>query len=230
MAYLVQVEKITGLAEGESACGVFNKRVSTADGNLGTVVAGILLKSQKEVDLAAITRDIFELSVKKLEGVRGGILAALISAKNAASEYARAKNLEVSFIYTFFFEDVCYVVRLGDRVKLLVFEAPKSVEITFESGSGPLGDGQVYLIATEKFLSIFDTADLKREAEVDFRDIIDGIATEIVGEKNQSEIGAAFVITKGTEKETEGTEDVATSPRLAGQAERRPYGSNCSKI
>ena len=228
--YLVHVEKISGRNSGNRACGIFTKRVSVGDGDLGTMVACISIKSSAGEDLQTILGDIFELSVKKLEGTADGILNALEFFKNSAVEYARAKNLEVSFIFTFFFENVCYVVRFGKDVRLLVFEAPKSVEITFESGSGPIAPGQIYLIATDRFLSIFDTKDLSLEADIDFREIIDGIAVEIAGEVDQSEIGAAFVQINGTEgqRDTE-TEDTMGVSESVGQSVSEPANQKISE-
>ena len=207
--FLIQVEKITGVADSDRACSVFTKRVSVSDGSVGTVVAGILArqaKSSSESDLQSDIGDVFDLLVKKLEGGSSGMLEVLEFAKNTAINYAKERNIELSFVYTFIFQDVCYIAKFGDSVKLLVFEPPKSLEITFESGSGPVKHGQIYLVATKKFLSIFDTGDLKQDAEIDFVDIIDGIATEIAGEKEQSEIGAAFVSIKGGEEGTKGTD------------------------
>src|SRR3989344_898124 len=204
--FLIQVEKISGVSDPDRACGIFTKRVSVSDGRVGTAVGAILVKSENKGDLAANVKDVFDLLVKKIEGAESEFLNVLESAKGAAGEYAKTRGLELSFVYTFFFEEVCYIAKAGENVKLLVFEPPKSLEITFESGSGPIGEGQIYLIATKKFLSIFDTEDLKQEAEVDFGDIIDGIATEIAGEEDQSEIGAAFINVKGPGNE-KGEED-----------------------
>lgn len=201
--FLIQVEKITGISDPDRACGVFTKRVSVENGGMGTVVAAVLVRSESEADLQVNTRDIFELLTKRLEGGSEGMLGVLEAAKENSIEYAKSKNIDLSFVYTFFFEDVCYIAKYGEDVKLLVFEPPKSLEITFESGSGPIKQGQIYLVATKKFLSVFDTGDLKQDAEIDFEDITDGIATEIAGEKEQSEIGAAFVHVKGDAIEEE---------------------------
>src|SRR3989344_4986985 len=155
--FLIQVEKITGVSDPDRACGVFTKRASVEGGGMGTVVAGVLVRSESEADLQVYTRDIFDLLTKRLEGGSEGMLGVLEAAKASSIEYAKSKNIDLAFVYTFFFEDVCYIAKSGEDVKLLVFEPPKSLEITFESGSGPIKEGQIYLVATKKFLSIFDT-------------------------------------------------------------------------
>jgi len=202
----VQVEKVTGQASDSVACGVFTARIPLAGGNVGTLVSCILIKASPDADLSEAQRNIFEIAEKKLDGIEGGILAVLQSAVANTKTYG--ENLEISLLHTFFYEGICYVCRLGEGVKLFVFDPPKSVEIKFESGSGPVSGGQIYLLATEAFFSIFDTSVFAQEAEVDFEDIIDGIATEIAGEENQAEVGAAFISVKGEEIGEDASEKV----------------------
>src|SRR3989344_4731181 len=141
----LKIENITGQASRDIACGVFNKKITLANGEQGTLVACVLIKNGQDVDIQILLKDIFE--------------------------------------------------------------PPKSLEITFEEGSGPIKIGQIYLISTEKFLSIFDGSVFLNEAqELDIEEIIDGLATEISARKDQEEIGAAFVLIKD-EAITEGTED-----------------------
>src|SRR3990172_906111 len=96
--FSLKIENITGQASRDIACGVFNKKITLANGEQGTLVACVLIKNGK---------------------------------------------------------DVCYIARHDQNFKIFVFEPPKSLEITFEEGSGPIKIGQIYLISTEKFLSIF---------------------------------------------------------------------------
>ncbi|HSX18938.1 MAG TPA: hypothetical protein VLE91_02255 [Candidatus Saccharimonadales bacterium] len=204
----VSVEKISGRPSESVVCTILKKTVNVADSGSGTLVSCILAAGEGVAP--EIISDIFEIAQKKLEGGDDGVLSSLKSALEASRNYNT--NLVISFIHCFFFDDVCYIVRFGERVKLFVFAPPKSLEITFESGSGPAEAGQMYLLASDAFLSIFDTSVFANDADVDFADIIDGIATEIAGEENQAEIGAAFVSISGTEIQRdrvgEGRDDV----------------------
>lgn len=187
----IQVGKISGTKSNLAICGIFNKRISLADSTEGTLVSCLLIRSESKVDLPKALSDIFEIAEKKLEGVESGILDALKSVVLVCKNYD--PKLRVNFVHTFFYEDVCYIVRLGKDVKLMVFDPPKSTKVDFESGSGPTSAGQIYILATEAFFAIFDTSVFVKDAEVDFEGIIDEIATEIAGEENQAEIGAALV-------------------------------------
>ena len=217
--FSLKIENITGQASRDIACGVFNKKITLANGEQGTLVACVLIKNGQDVDIQILLKDIFELSSKKLEDAQDRILESVESARDACrqhlperqtSEPQASQDLQkpqVSFALLFFYKDVCYIARHDQNFKIFVFEPPKSLEITFEEGSGPIKIGQIYLISTEKFLSIFDGSVFLNEAqELDIEEIIDGLATEISARKDQEEIGAAFVLIKD-EAITEGTED-----------------------
>lgn len=225
----MKIEKVTGTADELGAVTVFNKNIAIADAGVATLVGCVLLRGKDGGDIGNVGRDIFELVTAKLEGAEGSLLEAIkrISAAtlNLVSGSPRGeagKKLEINFVYTIFYKNVCYIGRHGERVRLLVFDPPNSGEITFESGSGPVRPGQVYLLATEKSLPFFDTGGLKEGTVVDFADIIDGLATKISDMEDQSQIGAAFVITEDTEEAaTEDTESVSTEhPR--GEVEVTP--------
>lgn len=203
----VAIHKITGQPSAVSGCGVFTKRITLADLSVGTLVSCILVHGQGK-DLGEVMRGIFEIAEKKLEGSEEGLLAVLEETLAPAKNYAA--GVDVDLVHAFFYKqslrsssldeletaglgDVCYIVRLGQAVRVFLFEPPKSAELNFESGSGPARAGQLYLIATDSFFSIFDTSPLTQAAEVDLEEVVDGIATEIGGEENQSEVGAAFV-------------------------------------
>lgn len=211
----VSVEKITGKPKSEVASRVFVKRVTLADATVGTLVS-CLLAHGEGADRADVLSAIFEIAERKLEGAEEGILAALEATALPTKNYN--SSLEISLVHAFFYEDVCYIVKIGNEVKVLVFDPPKSTEIKFESGSGPISGGQLYLFATEAFLSTFDTSVLAQDAELDFGDIIDGIATEIAGEENQSEVGAAFVSVKG-EQVAEVAKKVEETVGVEGQSD-----------
>jgi hypothetical protein len=197
--FSIQVEKVTGQASDTVVCSVFSARVSMANSNVGTLVSCILVKGEIG-DIGETQKNIFEIAQKKLESADGRILASLESATSAIKSYGQ--ELEINLVHTFFFDNACYVSRAGDGVKLFVFDPPKSVEIKFKSGSGPISSGQTYLIATEAFLSIFDTSVLAQDAEVDFAGITDEVARDIAGEENRNEVGAAFIsVNNGLERE-----------------------------
>lgn len=209
----VSVEKVTGKPKSEVASRVFVKRVTLADATVGTLVSCLLARGEG-AGRADVLSAIFEIAEKKLEGAEEGILAAL----EATVLPTKNSSLEISLVHAFFYEDVCYIVKIGNEIKVLVFDPPKSTEIKFESGSGPISGGQLYLFATEAFLATFDTSVLAQDAELDFGDIIDGIATEIAGEENQSEVGAAFVSVKG-EQVAEVAKKVEETVGVEGQAD-----------
>lgn len=199
------IEKIAGAASNKSACGIFNKRISHAEGLVGTFVGCVIAKTG-DSDASGVIGDMLELSASKLDGMEGSILENLERVRDVSAEFASSQKVEVSFAYAFFYENVCYIVRLGNRVKVQVFDSSGSVELPLESGSGPARPGQIYLLATEKFISDFDTAVLGGGDEIDFADVIDGLATEVSAKKDQGEIAAVFVQVGG--EETEVKEDV----------------------
>ncbi|MBI3283035.1 hypothetical protein HYZ70_03065 [Candidatus Curtissbacteria bacterium] len=195
------VQKITGQPSAISQCAVFTKRITLSSLDVGTLASCILARGEGR-DLGEVMRGIFEIAERKLEGTEEGILAALEGTIEPTENYSH--DVDLDLVHAFFYQNVCYIVRLGQKVKVFLFDSPKSGELNFKSGSGPISPGQLYLIATDAFFSIFDTSPLSGEAEVDLEEVIDGIATEIAGEENQSEVGAAFIAVRGVAEE-EGT-------------------------
>src|SRR4030043_1626905 len=205
------VEKVTGLAQINSACAVFSKKITLNDEVNVTFISCIFLKTNEEDEVQPVLGEIFELSTKKIEEAEkeDGFLKSLISARDATCDYLSAKNADLNFAYLLFYRDVCYIVRFGEKVRLLVFDSPKEEEIIIKEGSGPVKAGQIFLVATEKFLSLFDTSVFKKEAEIDLEEIIDKLACDISQEKDQNEIAAAFILAKKDEVlETQITEPV----------------------
>lgn len=198
----LKIEKIAGLSGDATACGVFSKRITLVDGTIGIIASCVLIKNGKDDDLTTLLKDIFELSTKKLEsaGQGGGILDAVGLCGDATRDYLQSKHLEVSFAHTFFYKNVAYIAKFGNAVRIFVFAPPGEAEIKFERGSGPVKEGQIFLVATEKFLEKFDVSIFRTEGEIDLSEIIDGLATEISTEKDQSEIGAAFILAKKEEE------------------------------
>src|SRR4030042_1076749 len=192
------VEKVTGLAQINSACAVFSKKITLNDEVNVTFISCIFLKTNEEDEVQSMLGEIFELSTKKIEEAEkeDGFLKSLISARDATCDYLSAKNADLNFAYLLFYRDVCYIVRFGEKVRLLVFDPPEEEEIIIKEGSGPVKAGQIFLVATEKFLSLFDTSVFKKEAEIDLEEIIDKLACDISQEKDQNEIAAAFILAK----------------------------------
>ena len=192
----LKIEKISGLPEEDSACGIFSKRIALADGRLGIMTVCILINDGENSDLQTILKDIFELSTKKMEGSSNGILDAVKLAAGAAKDYLADQNLDINFAFAFFYKDICYFAKFGQKVKILVFDQAEKVEITYHDGSGPVKKGQIYLLATDEFLSIIDDNILRSGQEHDIEETIDGLATEISNKSNQGQIGAVFVLVK----------------------------------
>ena len=199
--FKLKLEKVVGPASDERICGVFKKNVPVQDAS-ATLVSCFSLSTSGDVDGKVILSDLFELFSRKFEEVGGGEgpLDILRAGSLAAGNYVSSKHLEVSFVNVLFYEDACYFSREGKEVKFFVFEAPRRVEISFNDGSGPARDGQIYLLATDAFLSVFDIDELANDAEIDLEGIIDGISTDISEEKNKAEIAAAFVAVKSPQE------------------------------
>jgi len=209
--YSFKIEKITGAHGENSASGVFRRRLTFGDGERGgELVSCILIAGEAGGDLGVVLGDIFELAIKRLEDSGEDILESLQLALESGREYGAGKALEVSFIHCFFYKDACFVCRLGDKVSLLSFNRDKTGAINVQLGSGPIVDGQIFLVATRKFLDIFDRDSLKTE-KIDLGEIIDGLATQISDLAKQSEIGAVFIQAKALaekeEKESKAIEE-----------------------
>lgn len=187
-----QIEKIAGLASESTECGVVNKKIILQSGEIGNLVCCILVRGAEDSQSQIIIRDIFEIAERKLDGSDGPILDLLKSFLTNSRSYLDGQGAEVSFVSAFFYKEACYVVRLGEDVKLLVYSGSNKAEITFETGSGPVKAGQTYLIATDNFLSLFDEATFSSE-NIELSEIIDGMATEISAKVDQAAIGAVFV-------------------------------------
>lgn len=195
--FTLAIEKITGNTSADSACAVFNRRITLADSTVGTLVGCVLARADDGDDVQIIIRDLLSLASERLEGLEGSVLSGLVHIRDLSGEFLGDRKIGVDFAYAFFWRGAAYIVRRGDKVGVQVFDPPNSLAIKFSEGSGPVAHGQIYVIATEKFFSLFDTKVFREEAEIEFREIIDGLATEISGESDQSEIGAVFVQVKG---------------------------------
>ncbi|MDO8487129.1 MAG: hypothetical protein Q7S45_02475 [Candidatus Curtissbacteria bacterium] len=204
------VEKIAGTPSGNYSASVFNQKATLASGDLGTLVGCILASGEQEA-IQVASRDVFEFFPKKLEISEEGILETLGSAREAAIKYLEGQDYEISFVFAFFCKNACFIVRLGEGVKVLVFDPPKSDEITFDSGSGPMHFGQLYLIATEKFLESFDPSGFLEKTDIDYGELVDGLATDISAAEGACQIGAVFVQVKDGEEIGESSEEEAVS-------------------
>lgn len=192
----IQIEKINGLADEKAACGIFTKRITFEGGIVGTIVSTILVHGGEGEDSQTYLRDIFEISTQKLEDGGGKPLEVLKEAGEACRFYIEQRSLNVSFVNALVYKNAFYVGRYKDGVRVWVFAQQKSLELTFDYGSGLLTPSQIFLIGTEKFFSTFDTAVLAGDSQVDLEGIIDGLATEISADSAQSEIGVAIIYVK----------------------------------
>lgn len=221
------IEKISGSAVAGSACAVFNRRITLADSSVGTLVGCVLAKAEGE-DVQILLRDLLSLAAEKLEGLEGSVLAGLVHIRDLSAEFLGDRQISVDFAYVFFSKGAAYIARRGDKVGVAVFDPPKSAAIKFSEGSGPVTRGQIYVIATEKFFSLFDTGVFRQEAEIEFREVIDGLATEISAESEQSEIGAVFVQVN-EEEETKETRRPAAQAQEEEQEEREEKGEQLKR-
>ncbi|MBI2326965.1 hypothetical protein HYU92_01490 [Candidatus Curtissbacteria bacterium] len=202
----LEIEKIAGSADDHVAGSVFVKRIELPDLGVGTLVAVFHLKSKDSGDLQILGGDTFELVCKKIESSGTSVLEAVRLSTSAAWEYLSDRNLEVNFALVFFWDDACYISRFGSLAKILIFDSlisggkQVSEEIKFDSGSGPTKLGQIYLVATEPFLTIFDKSLLSHDA--DLGELIDGVATEISAKKDKFGVAAALVRIKPHKGET----------------------------
>src|SRR3989344_6002249 len=205
----LDIQKVSGAPRPECVCQVFVNRLILADSQVATLVSVFLVKTDDHQDLQKLLSEVFELSIQKIEegNLDEGMLAILSNASLKVTQFLKQENVKASFAHTLFYKDAVYIARHGEGVKLLVFEPESSQEIKFQEGSGRVKESQLFLIATEKFLSIFDTAPLKSLPEIDLEDIIDGLATDISAEEDQSEIAAAFVLV-ASESSGEGAEEI----------------------
>ena len=189
----LDIQKLAGQADGKNSCQIFLGKVSFGDGTIATVVSCVLAGGGKENVDQSLIKDVFDLVVKKLEGASSGSLAALTLAGEASRQFVAKANFDVSFCHALFYKKASYIFRDGDRIKIWVFDPPKSKELKFNVGSGMQKAGQFYLIATEKFLSAFDLSEHLMQEELDIGELVDELATEISAKEDQSEIGAAIV-------------------------------------
>lgn len=201
MEFPLQIEKIIGLSGENKACGVFSKRITFEDETVGTIVSCILARDGKKEDIQTNLNDIFEVVTRKLEVTVSGVLEALRLAGEAYNDYISRYGLTINYAHAVFYKEACYLAKKGDEVKISVFAPPKSSEINFEFGSGPVRAGQIYLIGTGAFFSIFENDSLLQEPEVELREVIDGLATEISAKEDQGDVGAVFVLVKAPNEE-----------------------------
>src|SRR3990167_5675536 len=192
----LNIQKVSGAPSASCVCQVFTHRLILADSQVATLVSVFLVKTENHQDLPKLLSEVFELSIQKIEegAIAEGVLAILSNSALKVVQFLEQEKVKASFAHTLFYKYAVYIARHGEGVKLLVFEPESSQEIKFQKGSGRVKESQLFLIATEKFLSIFDTAPLKLLEEIDLEDIIDGLATDISAEEDQSEIAAAFIL------------------------------------
>lgn len=234
-----QIEKIAGQARDDAECAVFNKKIILADGQVGNLVCCLLVRNFSASQAQAVTRDIFEIAQRKLDEAEGPLLDVINSVLDSARIYLDGQGAVVSFVIVLFYKNVCYLARFGEEVRLVLFSDSKKAQIDFESGSGPVAEGQTYLAATKKFLEHFEEGLIQGD-QIGLSETIDGLATEISAFEDQAEMGAVFVKTKGIdsggqeplqEEESGGEFEIAGEPvpvegETRGQDDRNPKDEN----
>lgn len=191
----LQIEKIAGLADERSTCGVFVHKIGVGKHPFGTLVANFLI-FDAEGDLPGHLRDVFNLVLSCFEADNEKPLEILNIAVKKAEDFAAGQGFKVNFVLTLFIKNVCFIARAGDKVKVFAYFGGKSQELKITLGSGPVASGQLYILGTEKFFNEFDTNVFENEGELDLEGIVDGLATEISADDKQGEIGVAFVYVK----------------------------------
>ena len=196
-AFSLQIEKLNGLSSKSSAASIFSRRITFGEENLGTVVSLVSVRDCEEEDAQVLITDIFEIAGRKLEGTSEGLLAALTAASDASIDYIKARSCDVSFGHLVFYKNVVYVAKSDEGIKVFVCKLPKISQISFGSGSGPLSEGQIYLLATDKFVESFAPESFLKSEQVGLEEIIDELATEISSKEDSSQMAAAVVAVKG---------------------------------
>lgn len=209
--FKLAIQKIAGKSDDKAAVGVFNKRINLSDGTEGTFLSCFVVADSGVADSQVLLSDVFDLATKKIEESTAP-LEAVKAAAGACEDFGTRDEVKLSFAILLFWSEACYIGRGGDDVKVLVF--PKKTEIKFNFGSGPVKDGQIYLVATGKFLSIFDTAELKKP-DIDLEAVVDGVGGKITSAADQNMMGAVFVKVKGEVKEAPNVAGVSKVPELA---------------
>lgn len=195
-----KIEKISGTGDGDFVCGVFSKHVTLADGSSGVLANCVLISGEglKSIEnVGTFLHEGFESDARKLAEKENGLLSMVSEVGDAGLGRFEQANVNASFAVAFFYKDAVYIARHGEKIKISIFRAPKSFNVGFDLGSGKLVGGDLVLISTGKFIETFDSGVFASGGEVDFEDIIDGLATDISALEEQSEVGAVFVQVKG---------------------------------
>lgn len=214
-----KIEKLSGVSSQKSASSVFTSRVSLDEDNVATLVSLISVWASQGEDAQVLLSDIFEIASRKLEGTQDGILGSVEASREATLDYLEAHKTEGAFAHVVFYKDAAYVVK-SDKVGILVSKPPKISELDFESGSGPVEEGQIYLLATEKFLESFAPESFLKE-QADIEEVVDELATEISAKDDSSRIAAAIVVVidKGLQVKADRGSALADSASAAAQDE-----------
>src|SRR3989344_7946600 len=112
------VEKIVGNPGEDIETGVTTRNIPLSDGSSGTLILCAVAWGDAAI-LQVVFGYIFDLASKRIEDGGDNILESLKATASSAEKYTSDKNIELSFILTFFYKDVCYVARLGDKVRIL---------------------------------------------------------------------------------------------------------------
>ena len=199
---LLQIEKLTGVATGEIASSVFSARITLLDGSLASLASCIFVGNAGSGDAQNLARDIFEITSKKLEGAQGPLLEDLASARETVGSHIKSQEADASFVHIVFWRQAAYIVRHGKAVKVYISKGSAAGEISFESGSGPAENGQIYLAATDEFTKKLGGREQITNIE-NLEETVDGWATEISALANSAGIAAILVGVKGSGQQDE---------------------------
>lgn len=206
----VFVQKISGSAGDNIASNVFVGKANIfGHDEIANVVFCISCEvnnpsaGEENQDLKKLVGGVYEYFLGKLEGSQDSTFDALKNASLATEDYCKTSDIAASFGVLLFAKNACYVFRTSDTVKVFVFQSGRQVELAIKEGSGQVKSGQIYILGTEEFFKIFDFSELS--GGVDLANVVDGVATLITSQEEQSKIAAAFAAIGDEEKEPEAT-------------------------
>lgn len=214
----ITIEKIAGAPGHDSYCAVTTKRLELGDGSYG-MLAACLIVSNHDSKGQELVSGIFEKFTSELSQTQDSYLAVLETVQASITSEFREQDIDLALL--FFWQNVCYLTRFGDKVKIFVLEKSKPLKIDFKSGSGPLKMGQIYLIATSAFLEFFDIDNFSDDKQINLEETVDGIATRLATVEDQSEIGAIFALAGRAQQTTGGDEQSAESVSSASSWENQ---------
>ncbi|MBI4037488.1 hypothetical protein HY382_00405 [Candidatus Curtissbacteria bacterium] len=201
MTFIYKTQKIAGGGNDNISCKVASSKLNLSGGEGVTIIA-LVTVSDDSGKADVVAKDVLEIIFRRVEEdeISSGMLALLASAKESALSYLLGKDCQVSFKTLLFFKDACFIASFGEDTDVWVYDPPDAKQLKFESGSGKIHNGQLFLLGTKKFFQTFDVNTLEKDASVDLDDVVDGLATELNVTEGKERIAAAFVRVEGEEE------------------------------